>query len=31
MTPGDAADVAHLFTDFTSSNLGLPKNVTIPY
>jgi hypothetical protein len=31
MTPGDAAGVAPLFTDFTSSNLGLPKNVAIPY
>jgi len=31
MTPGDAASVAPLFTDFTSSNLGLPKNVAIPY
>lgn len=28
---GTAADVAPLFTDFTSSNLGLPKNLNIPY
>ena len=28
---GAAADVAPLFTDFTSANLGLPKNVQIPY
>ena len=28
---GTAADVAPLFTDFTSSNLGLPKNTGIPY
>jgi cytochrome c peroxidase len=30
-TGGAAADVAPLFTDFTSSNLGLPKNTSIPY
>jgi cytochrome c peroxidase len=30
-TGGTAADVAPLFTDFTSSNLGLPKNASIPY
>jgi cytochrome c peroxidase len=30
-TGGTAADVAPLFTDFTSSNLGLPKNPDIPY
>jgi cytochrome c peroxidase len=30
-TGGLAADVAPLFTDFTSSNLGLPKNTSIPY
>lgn len=30
-TGGTAADVAPLFTDFTSSNLGLPKNLDIPY
>jgi cytochrome c peroxidase len=27
----DVASVAPLFTDFTSANLGLPKNVVIPY
>src|SRR5713101_1967441 len=31
MTPGAAAGVAPLFTDFTSSNLGFPKNVAMPY
>jgi hypothetical protein len=31
ITPGDAAGVAPLFTDVTSSNLGLSKNVAIPY
>jgi cytochrome c peroxidase len=31
ITLGDTAGVASLFTDFTSSNLGLPKNVSIPY
>src|SRR5712692_2300549 len=31
MTPGAAAGVAPLFTDFTSSNLGLPKNLAMPY
>ena len=30
-TGGTAADVAPLFTDFTSSNLGLPKNLDIPF
>lgn len=30
-TGGTPADVAPLFTDFTSSNLGLPKNIDIPY
>jgi cytochrome c peroxidase len=30
-TGGTATDVAPLFTDFTSSNLGLPKNTSIPY
>ncbi len=30
-TGGAAADVAPLFSDFTSSNLGLPKNTSIPY
>jgi cytochrome c peroxidase len=28
---GAAADAAPLFTDFTSSNLGLPKNTSIPF
>jgi cytochrome c peroxidase len=28
---GAVADAAPLFTDFTSSNLGLPKNLSIPY
>ena len=28
---GSVADAAPLFTDFTSSNLGLPKNPSIPY
>jgi len=31
ITPGDAASVAPLFTDFTSSNLGVPKNLASPY
>jgi cytochrome c peroxidase len=30
-TGGTATDVAPLFTDFTSANLGLPKNYSIPY
>jgi len=30
-TGGTVADAAPLFTDFTSSNLGLPKNRSIPY
>ena len=30
-TGGTVADAAPLFTDFTSSNLGLPKNLEIPY
>jgi cytochrome c peroxidase len=29
--PGSAASVAPLFTDFTSNNLGLPRNPAIPY
>jgi cytochrome c peroxidase len=29
--PGNAASVAPLFTDFTSNNLGLPRNHAIPY
>jgi cytochrome c peroxidase len=28
---GTVADAAPLFTDFTSSNLGLPTNVNLPY
>ena len=28
---GSAASVAPLFTDFTSNNLGLPRNMAIPY
>src|SRR5262245_32446775 len=31
ITPGDAANVAPLFTDFTSSNLGVPRNSAIPF
>ena len=31
ITPGDVASKAPLFTDFTSSNLGIPKNTSIPY
>jgi len=31
IAPGDAAGVAPLFTDFTSSNLGVPSNPAIPY
>jgi cytochrome c peroxidase len=30
-TGGSVADAAPLFTDFTSSNLGLPKNPALPY
>ena len=30
-TGGSVADAAPLFTDFTSSNLGLPRNPSIPY
>jgi cytochrome c peroxidase len=29
--PGNASSVAPLFTDFTSSNLGLPRNPNNPY
>jgi cytochrome c peroxidase len=29
--PGYAASVAPLFTDFTSNNLGVPRNLAIPY
>ena len=31
ITPGDAGSKAPLFTDFTSSNLGIPRNPAIPY
>jgi cytochrome c peroxidase len=31
VTPGDVGSKAPLFTDFTSSNLGVPKNPAIPY
>ncbi len=31
INPGDATNLAPLFTDFTSSNLGLPKNLALPY
>ena len=31
ITPADAADLAPLFTDFTSSNLGIPQNFALPY
>ncbi len=31
VTGGTVADAAPIFTDFTSSNLGLPKNLNIPY
>jgi cytochrome c peroxidase len=31
ITPGDAADVAPLFTDFTSANIGTPQNLALPY
>jgi len=30
-TGGSVADAAPLFTDFTSSNLGLPKNLDLPF
>ncbi len=30
-TPANAASVAPLFTDFTSNNLGLPRNLSIPF
>jgi cytochrome c peroxidase len=29
--PANAASVAPLFTDFTSNNLGLPRNLAIPF
>jgi cytochrome c peroxidase len=31
ITPGDVGSKAPLFTDFTSSNLGIPKNLAIPF
>jgi cytochrome c peroxidase len=31
ITPADAASVAPLLTDFTSSNLGVPRNPASPY
>ena len=31
ITPADAADVAPLFTDFTSSNIGMPQNFALPF
>ncbi len=31
ITPGMATDRAPLFTDFTSANLGLPKNLALPF
>jgi len=31
ITPADAADVAPLFTDFTSSNIGTPQNFALPF
>ena len=31
MAPANAASVAPLFTDFTSNNLGLPRNLAIPF
>jgi cytochrome c peroxidase len=31
ITPGEVGSKAPLFTDFTSSNLGIPKNPAIPY
>src|SRR4029450_10120047 len=30
-TTANAAGLAPLFTDFTSNNLGLPRNLAIPY
>jgi cytochrome c peroxidase len=29
--PGNAASVAPLFTDFTSNNIGVPRNPAVPY
>lgn len=31
ITPAKAADKAPLFTDFTSANLGIPRNPALPY
>src|SRR5262249_55532246 len=31
ITPEDVGSKAPLFTDFTSSNLGIPKNLAIPF
>jgi cytochrome c peroxidase len=31
ITPADAADVAPLFTDFTSANIGTPQNYALPF
>jgi cytochrome c peroxidase len=31
VNPGDAADVAPLFTDFTAANLGVPRNPALRY
>jgi cytochrome c peroxidase len=31
ISPADAADVAPLFTDFTSANIGIPQNLALPY
>jgi cytochrome c peroxidase len=31
ITPADAADVAPLFSDFTSANIGTPQNYALPF
>jgi len=31
ITPANAADVAPLFTDFTSTNIGTPQNYALPF
>jgi len=31
ITPAEAADVAPLFTDFTSANIGTPQNYALPF
>ena len=31
ITPADAADVAPLFTDFASANIGTPQNFALPF